>query len=330
MHMQYGGTMFDTKHELPDYVTVVGGANIDIQGFPKDKLIPGDSNVGAVKISLGGVGRNIAENLARLGINTKLISVLGDDIYSSKILKDSEHIGLDMNDSMILKGENASIYLAVLDEDNDMHIAINSMNIFDKMTVDFIKGKKHILDNSKLCVLDTNMSADVMEYLLNEYKYNDIFLDTVSVTKAKKVKYLAGNIHTIKTNRIEIEAITGLEAKDDNGLKENGEYLLSKGVKQIFITLGKNGVFYCNRDTMKIIRANNIKPVNTTGAGDAFISALIYCYLSNTDIDESAKFATAASVIALSSENTINPNMSAENIILKMKELQYDKQIFGY
>jgi pseudouridine kinase len=330
LHMKLGGTMINTERELTDYVTVVGGVNIDIQGFPKKKLIPEDSNVGTVKISLGGVGRNIGENLIRLGISTKLISVLGDDIYSSKILKDSYDIGLNMNDSMILKGENASIYLAVLDEDNDMHIAINSMDIFDKMTVGFIKGKKHILDNSKLCVLDTNIPSDVMEYLLNEYKDKDIFLDTVSVTKAKKVKNLTRHIHTIKTNRIEIEAITEIEAKDEDGLRKNGEYLLGKGVKQVFITLGKNGVFYCNRDTMKIIRVNNIKPVNTTGAGDAFMSALIYCYLSNIDIDESAKFATAASIIALSHENTINPNMSAENINLKMKELHYDKKVFGY
>lgn len=321
--------MTNIKCEILEYVTVMGGVNIDIQGFPKEKLIPEDSNIGTVKISLGGVGRNIGENLIRLGINTKLISVLGDDIYSNKILKDSSNIGLDMSDSLIIKGENASIYLAVLDETHDMHIAINSMDIINKITVDFIAKKKHTLDNSKLCVLDTNIPEDVIEYLLYEYKDKDIFLDTVSATKAKKVKKFIKYIHTLKTNRLEVEAITGIEAKKEEDLIKNGEYLLNKGVKQVFITLGKNGVFYCNKDTMKIIKANNIKPVNTTGAGDAFMAALVYCYLSNFHIDESAKFATAASIIALSHENTINPNMSVDNINLKMKELTYEK-LFGY
>ncbi|HKM02000.1 MAG: kinase [Tissierellia bacterium] len=322
--------MTEIKYEISDYVTVVGGVNIDIQGFPKGKLIPEDSNIGTVKISLGGVGRNIGENLIRLGVKTKIISVLGDDIYSNKILVDSADIGLDMTDSMILKGENASIYLAVLDEENDMHVAINSMDIMEKMSVDYIKGKKHVLLNSKLCVLDTNIPADVMEYLLYEYKNKGIFLDTVSVTKAKRVKEMVGYIHTIKTNRLEIEAITDIEAKDEESLRKNGEYLLSKGVKQVFITLGKNGVFYCNKDTMKIIKANNIKAINATGAGDAFMAALIYSYLSNINIDESAELATAASIIALSHENTINPHMSTENINLKRKELSYDKKVFGY
>ena len=149
--------------DLPEYVTVVGGVNVDIQGFTKHKLIPGDSNIGRVKISLGGVGRNIGENLIHLGINTKLISVVGDDVYSSKILNDSRETGLDISDSMAVKCENASIYLAVLDEDNDLHIAINSMDIMEKMTVDFIKEKKNIFDKTRLLVMNTNIPQDVIE-----------------------------------------------------------------------------------------------------------------------------------------------------------------------
>ncbi|NCU32778.1 MAG: winged helix-turn-helix transcriptional regulator, partial [Candidatus Moranbacteria bacterium] len=63
------------------YVVVIGGANIDIQGYPHQPLIPHDSNIGTVKMSLGGVGRNIAENCARLNIPTRLISVVGNDLY---------------------------------------------------------------------------------------------------------------------------------------------------------------------------------------------------------------------------------------------------------
>ena len=312
------------------YVTVLGGVIMDIQGFPKHKLIPKDSNIGTVKISLGGVGRNIGENLVRLGINTKLISILGDDVYGCKILEESAKIGLDMNDSMVIKDGNTSIYLAALDETNDMHIAINSMEVLEKMSVDFIKEKSNTLQNSNLIVLDTNIPANVLEYLLQEYTYKDVFLDTVSVTKAMKVQNLVGHIHTLKTNRLEVEAITGIGVSDEESLKKNGDYLLAKGVKQIFITLGKEGAFYCNKDTMRIIKADNIKPVNTTGAGDAFMSALVYCYLSKMDIDVAAKFATSASIIALSHENTINPNMSAENIKLQMKELNYYEKILRY
>lgn len=318
------------KDQTGRYVTVLGGVNVDIQGFPKDKLIPEDSNIGTVKISMGGVGRNIGENLVRLGINTKLISVVGDDYFSQKILKDSAKVGLDMNDTLVVKGQEAPIYLAVLDQDHDMNIGINSMGILENMTIEFIKGKKTVIDNSGLLVLDTNIPGDVLEYLLNEYKDKAIFLDTVSVSKAKKARNLIGNVHTLKTNRLEVEALTGIKAGDEEGLVKNSSYLLNKGVKAIYITLGKDGVFYANNDDMRIIRAENVKPVNATGAGDAFMAVLVYCYMMNAGIDETARFATAASIVALSHEDTINPNMSKELIDLIMKGLNYYERIFEY
>lgn len=82
-----------------DYVVVIGGTNIDLQGFPRKKLIMKDSNIGSVKISLGGVGRNIAENLTRLGFYTKLISIIGDDVYGNLIMEKSREIGLDLADT---------------------------------------------------------------------------------------------------------------------------------------------------------------------------------------------------------------------------------------
>ena len=91
-----------------EFVTVVGGANMDIQGFTFEKIIYNDSNIGSVKLSLGGVGRNIGENLIKLGVNTKLISVIGDDIYGSKILEEANLIGLDMEHSLILEGQPTS------------------------------------------------------------------------------------------------------------------------------------------------------------------------------------------------------------------------------
>lgn len=303
------------------YVSIVGGANIDIQGFPAGNLILKDSNVGEVKISLGGVGRNIGENLVKLGVDTRLISVIGDDLYGSKILEEAKLVGLNMQDSLILKGESTSTYLSILDESHDMTVAISSMGIYERMTVDFIKDKKHIIENSKVCIIDTNIPMEVIEYIVTTFKNTDFFLDTVSTTKAKKVKDLIGYFHTIKPNKIEAEMLTGIKIINEDDLKKASEYFIKKGVKRVFISLGDKGVFYSDNTHMKHITAPKIEVVNATGAGDAFIAALTYGYLNNMDIDESARIAIAASTIALSHENTINPNMSIENINLKMKEI---------
>lgn len=303
------------------YVSIVGGANMDIHGFPARNLILKDSNIGNVKISLGGVGRNIGENLVKLGVDTRLISVIGDDIYGSKILEEARLIGLNMQDSLILKGEPTSTYLSILDESGDMAVAISQMDVYDRMTVEFIKDKRHVIENSRLCIIDTNIPSEVIEYILTTYKDIDFFLDTVSTTKAMKVKNLIGYFHTIKPNKIEAEMLTGIEIINEDDLKRATEYLIKKGVKRVFISLGDKGIFYSDGNHMKHIEVPRVKIVNATGAGDAFVAGLAYGYLNDMDIDESARIAITASAIAISHENTINPNMSIQNINLKMKEI---------
>lgn len=304
------------------YITVIGGANIDIQGFPYNKLIYKDSNPGNIKVSLGGVGRNIGENLVRLGIPTKLISVIGKDIYGTKIIDESKLINLDLLDSLILEGESTSTYMSILDENGDMALSISYMDIFDRMTVEFIKNKDHAIENSMLSIIDTNIPKDVIEYLVTTYKSKEFFLDTVSTTKAKKVKELIGHFHTIKPNRIEAEILSGIQIQKKDDLKRVTEYFLKKGVKRVFISLGEKGVFYDDGIDSGHIRGPNIEVVNATGAGDAFMAALAYAHINQLDIEESAKMGIASSLLALSNENTINPSMSIENIKLYMKEVE--------
>lgn len=304
-----------------DYVSIVGGANIDIQGFPRKKLMLSDSNPGEVKVSLGGVGRNIGENLVKLGIETRLISIVGDDLYGNRILEEAKLIGLNMDDSLVIKGHATSTYLSILNEKGDMTAAISHMDIYDNMTVEFIKNKKYVVENSRLCVIDTNIPKEVIEYLVTGCRNTIFFLDTVSAAKAKKVKDFIGYFHTVKPNKIEAEMLTGKKIIDEKSLEDAAKILLYKGVKRVFISLGEDGVYYNDGVSSGHIKPPKIKVINATGAGDAFVAGLVYGYINEFDTDLSARFAMAASILALSHENTINPNMSIENINKKMKEI---------
>lgn len=303
------------------YVCVIGGANTDIQGFPNNKLRMKDSNPGTVKVSLGGVGRNIAENLTKLEIETKLITVLGDDVYGNKIIDEARSIGLDMQHSLVLKDQSTSTYLSILDGDGDMQVAIAHMDILDKITVEFAQSKKHVVENSKICIIDTNIPQETIEFIVNSNKDTEFFLDTVSTAKAMKVKDVIGKFHTIKPNKIEAGFLSGIEIRNLDDVKRCGEYFLNKGVKKVFITLGEEGTYYNDGDNENVIKTPKIKVVNATGAGDAFVAGLAYSRLMDFSIDYSARFAMCASILALSHSNTINPNMSLENIRRKMEEI---------
>jgi Sugar kinases, ribokinase family len=304
------------------YVCIVGGANMDIQGFPFSKFIPRDSNPGSVNVSPGGVGRNIGENMARLGAHVKLITVIGKDIYGKKIMDDAGQYGMDMTDSLILEDRPTSTYLSILDESRDMIAAIASMDTFDLLDTGFIKGKKDIIEGSGLCIVDTNIRQDTIEYIVKNCRGTEFFLDTVSTSKAKKVKDVIGCFHTIKPNKIEAEALSGIQIDNEDDLRNASLYFLNKGVKRVFITMGEKGVYYDDGIKHGLIIPPEIKAVSATGAGDAFLAAIAFSHLDGFEVSYAARFAMSASILALSHENTINPEMSYENVKRKMEEME--------
>lgn len=187
-----------------------------------------------------------------------------------------------MSDFLIMDGQSTSTYLSILNETGDMELTIAHMDIFDKITKEFIASKKYAIENSKICVIDTNIPTDVIEYMLTSYKGVDFFLDTVSTTKCKKVKDLICYFHTIKFNKLESEILTGIKIEIGDDLKRNAEYFINKGVQNVFIKLGEKGIFYDNGNVCGKIESPKVKVVNSTGAGDAFAAALVYSHLKNT------------------------------------------------
>jgi pseudouridine kinase len=203
-----------------------------------------------------------------------------------------------------------------------MTIAIASMDIFENMTPEFIKQKLNTISGAALCIIDTNIPKETIEFIVKNIKNVDFFLDTVSSAKAKKIKNLIQYFHTIKPNKIEAEMLSGIKIESNDDLLKVSNFFLEKGVKNVFITLGKDGVFYNNGKEHKLIKSKIIEPINATGAGDAFVAGLAYSHFKNIDIETSTKIAIAASVMAISHEDTINPNINIKNINNLIKELE--------
>lgn len=304
-----------------EYVTVIGAANMDIHGFTTEKLLYEDSNPGHIKISCGGVGRNIGENLARMGISVKLITSLGEDMYAKKIIEEAKLCGIDINDSLMLSDSNTSMYMSIMDEDGDMKLALCDADIVEKINIDFIKSKSYILSNSKVIILDTGLTGDVIEYIVNNFKNIPVFLDPVSIKRSRKIKNILSYFDTLKLNRHEAEYLSGMVIRSREDLEKSGDFFMNQGVKNVFITLSKDGVYYRNSKESGFLPAPEVHVVNATGAGDAFMAGIVYSRLNGFNMYESAVFSTGASVVALSHENTINPSISVENIQNKIKEL---------
>ena len=192
-------------HTAP-YVTVVGGVNMDIGGWPGEVPVMQDSNPGVVRMSLGGVGRNIAHNMALLGMDVRLLTVFGDDINAQKIAASCGELGIDISQSPVIPEGHTSTYLFINDEKGDMLLAVSDMDIYRHLTPQLLSQRQKLLSGSQVLVIDTNIPAESIAYLAENCPV-PIFADPVSTAKAVKLQPVLGRLHTLKPNRIEAEGL---------------------------------------------------------------------------------------------------------------------------
>ena len=269
-------------------VVVIGGANIDLRGRPVGEVLERHtSNPGKINVDSGGVGRNIAHNLALLNIPVTLLSAVGDDGEGIRILEETGKDGVKM-EQMIISGEHPTgIYLAILNEKGEMEVAVSDMRILEEVTVDYLRSKAYLIKESKIVVMDTNIPEESIGYvvdLCNKVKV-PLLIEPVSVEKAKKLRKVLGEsgsgrgsegegesesgsesesesgrraIDYMTPSKDELESILGegAEREDKRGLDLDidldivraAEELKGKGVKNVIVTLGERGIYVsCGR-----------------------------------------------------------------------------------
>lgn len=301
-----------SKKSFEKKVIVIGAAIADITGFSSIPLIPHDSNPGEIKFSSGGVGRNIAENLARLDCQVELITAFGEDVYALGLISHCKESGIQIENSFFTSDHSTAIYLSINNPDGDMAVAISDTKIIDKLSPEFIESKKSIISDADCLILDTNLSKETLKYIAENFSFIPIFLDLVSTTKAKKAKSFLGKFHTIKPNLKEAEQLLGIKYEEAKDLELMHKAFVSVGIKQVFISKGSEGCFYGNAKESGVFRSKKTKMVNSSGAGDAFMAGLVFAHLNDYDLEESATFATALSLAALQSEEAVNPQLNLE------------------
>lgn len=294
-------------------ISIIGGANIDINATPKSPLIKYDSNIGTVNKSLGGVARNIAENLARLDINIEFITAFGNDSDGELLKKSCTDLGISIKNSITVENETTSTYISINDSNNDMYIAIASTDILKNLNCDYFKEKMEELNKSELILLDTNLSEKTLHFILSNATA-PVFVEAVSSTKALKLKDNLHNIHTLKMNRIEAETLSSIKISDLSSLKKCTNFFIEHGVSQIFISLGKDGLYFANKNTNLHFPALKTNIINTSGAGDALFSGIIYSFLSNFAIEKSCQIANICAYLTLKVATTVNYNLNIDLI----------------
>ena len=307
-------------------ILVIGGANMDLAGRCERPPVAGDSNPGQVTMSMGGVGRNIAHNLALLGAEVSLLTALGDDEMGRMLWASCEAAGMDLSLCVTVKGGRTGTYLALLDNTGDMTMAVNDMAVLDALTPEALSPRLTEIRRYDALVVDANVPEETLRWL-GENVETPIVADPVSCHKCQRLRGLLPYLTAIKPNRMEAEALSGVSITDESSLRRSADALLDAGVENVFISLSTKGIFAKNRRGEEVrLPCPAVTVANATGGGDAMAAAITWELLRGAALRDTARFAMGAGALACTAATTIHPGMSRENVLSILRD--YGKEVF--
>ena len=290
-------------------VTVVGGANTDICGRPAQALIRRDSAPGQVSVRHGGVGRNIACDLARLGLRTRFVTALGDDGFGASVREGCRSCGVDMSLTRTVPGARSPVYLYLSDEKGEMDAAVSDMEVMAALTPAYLRAQLGEIDDADAVVLDGNLPAETIAFLCENLRA-PIVADPVSTAKALRFAPVLGRLAAIKPNLLEARALTGKQSPEDCA-----EALLRSGVGSVFLSLGARGLLAASGEERVLLPCEKAELVSATGAGDAATAAVVWAMVRGLDLAAAARAAVTAGAIAAASEEASPPQLRAEKLL---------------
>lgn len=297
-------------------VIVAGGANIDLLGRASRPVLPGDSTPGAVTFRCGGVGRNICENLARLGAETALVSAVGNDWAGALLLRTCAECGIDTSCVRCMDGRTGT-YLAAEGFDGELLAAINDMDILHTLTPEALLNSDPFLRSADALVLDANLPEESLIWLTEHSGGIPVFADPVSCAKAERLLPVLPHLYFLKPNRAELRLLSG-EEDVEAGIR----VLLARGVKNICVSLGPGGARLVTRDGGDVfVPAPQAEIRSVTGAGDSLTAGLIFALLSRLEPRAALRFGVAAAGLTLQYEGAVRPDLSVSLIENAVKEL---------
>lgn len=310
------------------YAAVLGAVNLDIGGRSSSELVRHDSNPGHIEMSIGGVGHNIALNLARLGIDIRMLTAFGGDALSA-YLKQEAGRSLDISLSLTEPSRRCSSYLYACGPDGNMELAINDMDVMNCITPGFADSLADALNGAELVIIDANLPKETITHISNICT-RPMLADAVSTIKASRLKGALHAINVLKPNLMELESLSGMAVRDERSLRLACAALVDAGVKNLLVSMGAKGAMVYNEDESFFCRPpEKLEIKNATGAGDALMAGFAFGRMRGQDNRACLRYAVAASLIAAMSDEAVSPDIDEGGLETIAKELRIDERISG-
>jgi len=314
MRLTRQGKILGKGYLLPeqDRIVVVGGANVDLTGTSAGPFRPGDSNPGHLTQCAGGVGRNIAENLARLGHDVTFVTLLGHDANGDWLRDRIQAAGIRTEGLLRHADRPTSSYLAMNDERGQLVGAIADMGIIDDLTPERLGPLQSLLVSATTVVVEANVPKPTLAWLADLPLRGRLYADAVSTAKAPRLTPLLQQLSGLKVNQSEAAALLDEPQADRPALVDR---LLAFGLESLALSLGEEGLLLAGLEEQCQRPVYRADVRSDTGAGDALLAGLIHGQLTDRSLDDQAAFALGCAGMTLESDRANHPQLTEPQVL---------------
>ncbi len=292
----------------------LGGAVLDRKYHARNPLIAATSNPARGSRSFGGVARNVAENLARLGVETCFVSVVGDDEGGRALLSQLRDLGVDVSSVGLIDGHPTAEYVAILGPDNDLALGIADMDVFEAFGPEMLDRIWEALAACDWVFIDCNLPAETIAALMarkSEARFR-LAVDTVSSPKALRLPENLAAIDLLFTNVDEANTLLGLDPAARLSATEAAVALRGRGAADVVVTMGARGSAIVTEAGARFQDAFPARPVDITGAGDAMIAGTLFALVAGASLDDAARTGALVAAMTVESPFSVRPDLSPD------------------
>lgn len=252
----------------------LGGAAVDRKFTLGAAARAATSNPATAATSHGGVARNVAENLARLGDRVALISALGEDADGRAIAATLAALGIDVSGCHVVPGASTAQYVAVLGPGGGLEIAVIDMAVLDASYDALTAVLARQLRAGDWLFADCNAPADGLRQVIALAEDADarLALDAISVAKAKRLPDDLAGVDCLFLNSDQAASVLG----PGGSPQDQARALMGRGARCVVLTLGAAGAIAADPHGVSHIPAEPAKVRDVTGAGDSMIAGVLH------------------------------------------------------
>ncbi|AZU60543.1 carbohydrate kinase family protein [Neobacillus mesonae] len=303
-------------------IVCIGGANTDRKARTNQRVQLYSSNPVNITETCGGVARNFAENLSKLGLSTSLMTCVGDDKEGHWILKETKSQGVDVSQVWVISTERTGTFTTLLDVTGKSIVSMADMNIYEKLTISMFEEKWSYLTTATAVFLDTNIPEECIRYIIKRCSDENIpiYIDPVSSVKAQKLPFRLDGVELLVQNREEAEILADLTIASFEDCQTACEKITQRGVQNVIITLGDQGVYYFSSEESGHLQPFKTDVVDVTGAGEAFASCTMYGLMNGKSLVSACQLGLAGAALTFQTEKSISSFLKPEKLREIVKE----------